>query len=56
MIYLRRLIEHATERQARADYLTGYAHGVAGLNPPAPEDLSPDYWRGYREGQRIAHP
>jgi hypothetical protein len=56
MVYLRRLIDAATERQARIDYRAGYAHGVAGLNPPTPDDLSTDYWRGYRDGRRIAHP
>lgn len=54
MIYLRKAMERATEAAARDDYRRGYAHGVADLSPPNPDDLSPAYWTGYGRGQRDA--
>lgn len=55
MVHLRAHIEAATQRRARSDYRTGYAHGAADLNPPNPDELSADYWRGYSAGQRDAY-
>lgn len=55
MIYLRKTAQRATETQARQDFNTGYSHGINNLNPPTPDDLSPDYWSGYSKGQRDMH-
>lgn len=55
MIRIRAIAERAAESQARADYRAGYSHGINGMNPPNPDDLSEAYWRGYSRGSHDAH-
>ena len=54
MVRVKHLAFMAGESRAKSDYKTGYGHGINNLNPPNPDDLSDDYWRGYGKGQRDA--